>query len=107
MFEKVYEKIASEGWRLEELPSGKAFTTWNGKNVRGKRYTVGITLKGICFAGTSSLSIFKKLHDDGHINLSELGFTSCNRCSGTGYTSHTQVYGGVCFKCRGFGWAQK
>ena len=102
----VKEYIKSKGGEVNELPFGKRFIEWNGQDVRSKNYKVIVRFAGVGLIGYDFPSLAKRLEEKGLLDMLELGYSHCPKCSGTGVTHYT-VDNGRCFKCNGSGYVRK
>ncbi len=95
------------GAKIEYAGEGKIFTTWNGNDVRIKKYKYIISIFGAKYIAKSINGFILSMIKDGQINesnINENGHCLCPRCSGKGVMDHYKYYdGGWCFKCNGEG----
>lgn len=102
---RIRDFILNNGGQIKELPYGKEFTTWNGKNVKGKKYKVAISFNGLATIDLNFQSIVRRFENKGILNVLALGYSHCTKCSGTGrVNSYKHIENGLCFKCNGSGY---
>ena len=86
--------IAAPGKIWVKFPSGRP--------INSKGMKVMIEFNGSTGVGSSFDGALISLKKAGKIDLYQLGYDDCPKCSGTGNVGYN-VDGGRCFKCNGFG----
>lgn len=95
--------ILDNGGEINIAPTGKQWSHYpSGREIKSKGNTVMVTFNGRTAVGRTLEMAVISLKRCGVIDVYQFGYDDCPKCSGTGNMG-SNVDGGTCWHCNGFG----